>query len=274
MKANTVNKFGIFIILGACSLFLTAGTAAAASAKYAAADNVLTTCSITSNGTLSSSTPLVTLAGLTSCTGTDITTGANGSSATATMDGPNWVVINTITLHVSSSQSIFVTPSLVTGLYTEVKNTNQVGSSSSDAQVLLRVVNLTGCTLSSNNYGSASSPCSSEVAADPVVDCTSNVFGCVGDNGEYGVNFDQRILGLNTSLGSGEFIDLAIATAEGHSFGFGFDDLSAGTYTVAVEAAINVGTNSSNSISAAAFGLGFTTAEAVQMTQGANDMDF
>lgn len=246
----------------------------AATAKYAAVDNLLTTCSITSTGTLSTATPLVTLAGLTDCTGTNVTTNASGNTVTANTDGPNWVVVSTASLHVSNSQSIFVTPSLVTGLYTEVKNNSGNNTSTSTAQVILRVVDLSSCALSGNNYGSASAPCGTEIAAEPVVDCTTSVLGCVSNgNGTYGVNFDQRILGLSSNLNLGEFIDLAIATADGHSFGFGFDDVTVGTHLIAVEAAVNV-SGSGNSLSAAAFGLGFTTVEAVQLTQGANDMNF
>ena len=78
---------------------------------------------------------------------------------------------------------------------------------------------------------------------------------------------------------AGESIDLALSTANGHSFGFAFDDMTAGTHYVVVEVAVEASTVNSSStdsgaLSAAAFGLGLTTAEAVNLTQGSNDMDF
>lgn len=269
-KMRRFGLLGVSFVFAACSLWLTGGTAAAASAKYAAADNELTTCVLTSSGTITSQdSPGVSLAGLTGCTYNSIS--ASSTASGATQDGPNWVVVSEVNIHTSSSQSLFVTPSLVTGLYTEVKNigSGYTTKSTSTAQVLLRVVDVTGCSLNANTV------CSSETQAEPVVDCANNVFGCASpDNSSaYGVNFDERVLGLSSNLSLAQFIDLAIATADGHSFGFGFDDMTSGTHTVAVEAAVDTD-GTGNSISAAAFGLGFTTVESVQLTQGANDMDF
>jgi hypothetical protein len=254
-----------------------ASIASAASAKWAAADSTLNVCTATGSGTLSS-TASIKLFNLTcSVTGTGTTSGSSGTPAEAVMDGPNWVVITPLTMHLSTAQSLFVTSSLVTGLYTEtqIKGGGGSQSASATAKVLLRVVDVTGCTL--NNL----TVCGTEKPAEPVVDCTPATFGCdsADANTTFGVAFDERIQALTATLNLGESIDLALATATGHSYGFGFDDMTAGTHNVVVEVAVEASTTDtsatySGALSAAAFGLGFTTAEAVNLTQGSNDMDF
>lgn len=249
----------------------------AASAKWAAQDSTLNVCTATGSGSLSS-TPTISLFNLTcTVTGAGATSGSSGTPSQATMDGPNWVVITPLAMHLSNAQSLFVTPSLVTGLYTEtqVKGGNGSQSASASARVLLRVVDVTGCTLNSNTV------CATETAAEPVVDCTPSIFGCdsADNNTTYGVAFDERIQTLTATLNLGESIDLALATADGHSFGFAFDDMTAGTHTVVVEVAVEASTTNTSStysgaLSSAVFGLGLTTGEAVNLTQGANDMNF
>lgn len=248
-----------------------------ASAKWAAADSTLNVCTATGSGTLSP-TSSIKLFNLTcSVTGTGTTSGSSGTPTQAVMDGPNWVVITPLAMHLSSAQSLFVTSSLVTGLYseTQIKGGNGSQSASATAKVLLRVVDVTGCVLN------ATTVCNTETPAEPVVDCTPSIFGCDSPdaNTTFGVAFDERIQTLTATLNLGESIDLALATANGHSFGFAFDDMTAGTHNVVVEVAVEASTTdtsstSSGALSAAAFGLGLTTAEAVNLTQGSNDMDF
>jgi len=253
---------------------LFASMASAASSKWAAADSTLNVCTATGSGTLSS-TASIKLFNLTcTLTGTGAVSGSSGTPVEAVMDGPNWVVITPLTMHLSSAQSLFVTPSLVTGLYTETKNGSGSNSSSAAARVLLRVVDVTSCTLNKITV------CATAVPAEPVVDCTPSIFGCdsADANTTFGIAFDERIQTLTTTLTLGNSIDLALATATGHSFGFAFDDMTAGTHHVVVEVAVEASTTvtgtTSGAISAAAFGLGLTTAESVNLTQGANDMDF
>jgi len=256
---------------------LLVGTASAATSKWAAKDSTLNVCTATGSGTLAS-TPSIKLFNLNcTVTGTGATSGSSGTPAQAVMDGPNWVVITPLSLHLSSAQSLFITSSMVTGLYTEtqIKGGSGSQSASATAKVLLRVVDVTGCTLSSSQV------CKNETAAEPVVDCSPLIFGCdsADNNTTYGIAFDERIQTLTATLNLGESIDLALATANGHSFSFAFDDMTAGTHNVVVEVAVEASTTNTSSISsgalsAAAFGLSLTTAEAVNLTQGSNDMDF
>src|SRR5258708_20814867 len=91
----------------------------------------------------------------------------SGASVPVTPD--NFVQIMTTTMKVSNSQSLFVTPSLVTGLYTNTKTkTSSGGSSTATAQgaVFLRVV------LRDPNTGAVVQ------VADPIADCTDQILGC------------------------------------------------------------------------------------------------
>ncbi len=197
----------------------------------------------------------------------------SGASVPVTPD--NFVQIMTTTMKVSNSQSLFVTPSLVTGLYTNTKTkTSSGGSSTATAEgaVFLRVV------LRDPNTGAVVQ------LADPIADCTDQILGCVMDtNGSYGVVLDSRVQTLSQTLsncvvtvsgtagGSCNFdstLQLVLQTTSAHSFGFIFPNVGVGTYTISVESAVNTTATVSGSgtaIAGAAFGLGSLTAESVRM---------
>lgn len=164
-----------------------------------------------------------------------------------------------------SSQSLFVTPSIVTGLYTD---TNVKGSQSATAtaKVLLRVV---------MDAGTAHA-----VVAEPVADCSSTIFGCDSPDGgsTFGVAFDERMQTLTvTNLLSTQGVELILATANGHSFGFIFpsSEVTNGNHTLSVEVAVEATTSGSGTaLAAAGFGLGDVAVETVQFTQGTNQLQF
>ena len=197
----------------------------------------------------------------------------SGASVSVTPD--NFVQIMTTTMKLSNSQSLFVTPSLVTGLYTSTKTkTSSGGSSTATAEgaVFLRVV------LRDPNTGAVVQ------IADPIVDCTDQILGCVKDtNGDYGVVLDSRVQTLSQTLsncvvtvsgtagGSCNFdstLQLVLQTTSAHSFSFIFPNVGVGTYTISVESAVNTSatvSGSGTSIAGAAYGLGSLTAESVRM---------
>jgi len=200
----------------------------------------------------------------------------SGASVPVTPD--NFVQIMSTTMKVSNSQSIFVTPSLVTGLYTNTKTkTSSGGSSTATAEgaVFLRVV------LRDPNTGAVVQ------VADPIADCNDQILGCVMDtNGSYGVVLDSRVQTLSQTLstcvvtvtgtagGSCNFdstLQLVLQTTSAHSFGFIFPNVGVGTYMISVESAVNTSATVSGSgtaIAGAAYGLGSLTAESVRMVHG------
>src|SRR5258707_713566 len=113
-----------------------------------------------------------------------------GASVPVTAD--NFVQIMATTMKVSNSQSIFVSPSLVTGLYTNTRTkTSSGGTSTATAEgaVYLRAV------LRDPNTNAVVQ------VADPIADCTDQILGCVKDtNGAYGVVLDSRVQTLSQTL--------------------------------------------------------------------------
>jgi hypothetical protein len=199
------------------------------------------------------------------------------SGASVDVSADNFAQIMKTTMKVSNSQSIFVTPSLVTGLYTNTKTkTSSGGSSTATAEgaVYLRAV--------------LRDPNTKLVVqiADPIADCTDAILGCTKDtNGDYGVVLDSRVQTLSQTLsacvvtiggitaGSCNFdstVQLILQTTSAHTFGFIFPNVGVGTYTISIEAAVNASgtlTNGSTgtAIAGAAYGLGSLTAESVRM---------
>lgn len=200
-----------------------------------------------------------------------------GSAITATQD--NFVPVMAASIKVSNSQSLFVTPSLVTGLYTNtaVKSSPGGGKSSAVAEggVYLRAV------LRDPNTGNA------VMVADPIALCTNDILGCQKNSaGDWGVTLDARIQSLSQELTScGVTIagvtagtctfdlttQLILQTTSAHSFGFIFPNVGVGTYNVSIEAAVNSAANTSGTgyaAGAAAFGLGSVTIESVRLVHG------
>jgi hypothetical protein len=180
------------------------------------------------------------------------------------------------TIKVSNSQSLFVSPSLVTGLYTQTKTKSSPGSGPSTAVaeggVFLRAV------VTNNATGV-------ETVAYPVAVCTADILGCHADtNGSFGVTLDSRVQQLTqdistcivndltgTQIGTCTFdltTDLVLKTTSAHTFNFIFPNVGVGSYTVKIQAAVNAEATLSalgTAVGGAAYGLGSLTVESVRM---------
>ena len=196
------------------------------------------------------------------------------------IDANGFVEIMTTTVKLSNSQSLFVSPSLVTGLYTRTRTKTSTGSTSTAEAmggVYLRAV-LTDA------YGN-------EIVAAPLTACNGGILGCTqATNGEWGVMLDSRVQTLSQSLsacvvdvtsipgtndGSCTFsstIDLIMKTTSANTFNFIFPKVGQGVYTLRIKAAVASGASiiegSGTAVGAAAFGLGSVTAESVRLVHG------
>jgi hypothetical protein len=195
----------------------------------------------------------------------------SGASVAVTPD--NFVKVMDATVKVSNSESLFVSPSMVTGLYTSTTTKTKTGSTSTVTAmggVYERAVLLDE---------------SGNVVATgfPVADCTSDLLGCQSINGSFGVTIDSRVQTLTQSLsdcvvsvgittGTCSFtstIGLVLQTTSAHTFNFIFPNVGVGTYTVEIQMAVNssaqVLSGSGSAVGAAAFGLGSVTIDVVRL---------
>ncbi len=260
MKARGIEKLTIALTFAA--LISTPTFAQTASSKATAAINTGVGCTSTGVSTIGGTLPV---------TCHDIFSGA---SVPVTPD--NFVPVMTSTMKVSNSQSIFVSPSLVTGLYTNTTTKTHTGSTSTAMAaggVYLRAV------LRDPNTGAVVQ------VADPIAACTDAILGCVQDSSNhYGVVLDSRVQTLTqtlsdcvvtvgTTAGSCNFdstLQLVLDTTSAHTSNFIFPNVGTGTYTVSVEAAVNASATASGgtAIAGAAYGLGSMTAESVRLVHG------
>ncbi len=199
-----------------------------------------------------------------------------GAASPVTPD--NFAKIMGATIKVSNSQSLFVSPSLVTGLYTETKTKTSPGTSSTataEGGVFLRAIVTNQATgVSQVGY--------------PVAACTGDILGCHADaNGIFGVTLDTRVQTLTQELsqcvvsilgvplGGCTFdstIDLILKTTSAHTFNFIFPNVGVGVYTVEIQAAVNAKAtvpigSQGTAVGGAAYGLGSLTVESVRMVQ-------
>ena len=199
-----------------------------------------------------------------------------GYDVTVAPDG--FVDVMGAPIKVSNSQSLFVSPTLVTGLYTQTMVRTKTGSSSTASAmggVYLRAVlkDATGRNIVK--------------IADPVGMCQNDILGCQSVGSDYGVVLDSRIQTLTQTLsdcvvnvtvgtvaatGTCSFdstIDLVLKTAGAHGFNFIFPNVGQGTYWVVIQAALDSGasvpTGSGTAVGSAAFGLGSVTVESVRL---------
>jgi hypothetical protein len=234
-----------------------------ASSKASAAINTAVGCTV-SNATSIGTAPL-------SCH--DIFSGA---SVPVTPD--NFVTIMSTPMKLSASQSLFASPSLVTGLYTSTTTKSHTGSTSTataSGGVYMRAV------LTDPNTGAVVK------IADPVAVCSNDILGCQSSSsGDFGVTLDSRIQTLTQTLsdcvvnvvvggvaGSGtcDFdltTQLILQTTAAHTFNFIFPNVGQGSYNIAIQVAVNSNATvggSATAVGAAAFGLGSLTVESVRL---------
>ena len=247
------------------ALASTGALAQNASSKATAAINTAVYCTLTTTANTSG------LAAPTTCT--DIYSGA-----TVATYSDDFIPIMSTSIKVSNSQSLFVTPSLVTGLYTNTTTKTKSGGSSTavaSGGVYMRAV------LRNPNTGDV------VAIAYPLVNCTDVTLGCVtgtsGGSGSYwGVILDSRVQTLTQALsncvadvggvtGTCSFdltTQLILQTTSAHTFGFIFPNVGVGTYNVSIEAAVDSNATLSGTgvaVGSAAFGLGSVTVESVRL---------
>jgi hypothetical protein len=198
-----------------------------------------------------------------------------GAAVDVTPD--NFATIMKSTIKVSNSQSLFVSPSLVTGLYTQTKVKTSPGTSSTataEGGVFLRAI------VKNNASGVVQ-------VAYPVRACTDDVLGCQKVGNDYGVTLDSRVQTLTqdisacivndtlgTQIGTCTFdltTDLVLKTTSAHTFNFIFPKVGVGSYTVEIQAAVNANATVgglATAIGGAAYGLGSLTVESVRLVHG------
>jgi hypothetical protein len=188
----------------------------------------------------------------------------------------NFATIMSSTIKVSNSQSLFVSPSLVTGLYTQTKTTTRPGTTSTavgEGGVYLRAI-VTNKVTGVKQIGY------------PVAGCLIGILGCQqSSNGDFGVTLNSRVQSLTQAIsdcivtvgdltGTCDFastIDLILKTTSAHTFNFIFPSVGVGVYTVEIQAAVNAGASVSGvgtATGAAAYGLGSVTVESVRLVHG------
>ncbi len=238
-----------------------------ASSKASAAMNTAVGCTVSNADSTGTAAPL---------TCHDI---FSGNSVAVTAD--NFVTIMSTPMKVSASQSLFASPSLVTGLYTNTTTKTHGGSTGSTSTATASGGVYMRAVLTDPNTGAVLK------IADPVAVCTNDILGCQqSSSGDFGVTLDSRVQTLTQTLsacvvnvvvggvaGSGtcDFdltTQLILQTTSAHTFNFIFPNVGQGTYNVAVQVAVNsnatVGTTAT-AVGAAAFGLGSLTVESVRL---------
>ncbi len=255
-------RFLVLLVAGLAVCFFNSNAQVAlaqtASSKATAAINTAVGCTVSSTSNIGDTLPM-------SCK--DI---FGGTAVPTTAD--NFVPVMSSTVKVSNSESLFVSPSMVTGLYTNTKTKTSTGSTSTATAmggVYERAVLLDG----SGNV---------VATAFPVADCTSSILGCEPIGSGYGVTIDSRVqtlsqslsdcvVNVGTSTGSCSFtstIGLLLQTTSAHTFNFIFPNVGVGTYTVQIQMAVNSDAQISGNgtaIGGAAFGLGSVTVQVVRL---------
>ena len=267
MKRNISNngKYLTLLALAAVIMFWSAPGAFAQngtpSSKATAAINTAVGCTVSSTTNIGDTLPM---------TCHDV---FGGTSVPVTAD--NFVPVMNATVKVSNSESLFVSPSMVTGLYTNTKTKTNTGSTST-ATAMGGVYERAVLQDQNGNW---------VATAFPVADCTSSILGCQSIGSGYGVTIDSRVQTLSQSLsdcvvtggGSCSFtstIGLILQTTSAHTFNFIFPNVGVGTYNVQIQMAVNSDAQVSGSgtaIGAAAFGLGSVTVQVVRLV---NDFSF
>lgn len=233
-----------------------------ASSKAAAAINTITYCANTSSS--QSTNP---------CTQATSKTAISGV----------WYNVMAATIKTSNVADLFVSPSLVTGLYTDttVKG-NSSGSTSTavgEGTVKVRVL------LDPSNTTVGAQGCQDISAAGDCPGTTS----AYPDTAGAGITFDQRIQTLSANLGfvfggagsacltditqcTPEQIQLILDTTSAHTFNYILLNVGTGTHTLIVQAEVDTSNTSTQSnsnggvsVSNALFGMGSVTVDSVRL---------
>ncbi len=210
----------------------------------------------------------------------------------ATNNG-QWFTVMNSSLKASTNKAFFISPSLVTGLYTNTQVKGNTATTSSETATAVGSVSvrvLLDCT-----------NCAA-VGAAQSLPAVAAMYGQPDPSGK-GVVFDARIQQLTATLGRAindaclvtgistcppETIALVLSTTSAHTFNFIMNQVGAGAHTVTVQARLDAGaicygdngtagpcsstqvvnTALASSISAALFGVGSVTVIPVQLAPG------
>jgi len=209
------------------------------------------------------------------------------------MDSNNngqWFTVMNASVKTSTNKTLFVSPSLVTGIYTntQVKGNGTSQTATAVASVAVRV--LLDCA-----------NCVAVGSAQTVAALFPAGAGFPDQSGS-GIVFDARIQQLTAVLGqaitmaciadvttcSQELVGLILSTTSAHTFNFILPEVGAGQHTITVQARLDAGnicynsngaittcsntdvvnTTLGSSVSAAVFGLGSLTVTPVQLAPG------
>ena len=209
------------------------------------------------------------------------------------MDSSNngqWFTVMNASVKTSTNKTLFVSPSLVTGIYTntQVKGNGTSQTATAVASVAVRV--LLDCA-----------NCVAVGSAQTVPALFPAGAGFPDQSGS-GIVFDARIQQLTAVLGqaitstciadittcSQELVGLILSTTSAHTFNFILPEVGAGQHTITVQARLDAGnicynnngaittcsnadvlnTTLGSSVSAAVFGLGSLTVTPVQLAPG------
>jgi hypothetical protein len=209
------------------------------------------------------------------------------------MDSSNngqWFTVMNASVKTSTNKTLFVSPSLVTGIYTntQVKGNGTSQTATAVASVAVRV--LLDCA-----------NCVAVGSAQTVAALFPAGAGFPDQSGS-GIVFDARIQQLTAVLGqaitstcitdvttcSQELVGLILSTTSAHTFNFILPEVGAGQHTITVQARLDAGnicynsngaittcssadvlnTTLGSSVSAAVFGLGSLTVTPVQLAPG------
>lgn len=251
---------------------------------------VLTPCGLNAQSTTSPQGGAAIYSGSAVCiSGQNIAGSQNFQPCMDSSNNGQWFTVMNATVKASTNKTLFVSPSLVTGLYTntQVKGNGSSQTATAVASVAVRV--LMDCSNCGNVGGVQTQPALYSLAGFP-------------DQGGSGIVFDARIQQLTAVLGqaitstcladittcSPELVDLIISTTSAHSFNFILTEVGAGQHTITVQARLDAGnicynnngavttcssadvvnTSLASSVSAAVFGLGSMTVLPVQLAPG------
>lgn len=246
--------------------------------------------------------------GAAACVGSSFQSGSNTGllppPCTDSSKNGSWFTVMTASLKASTNKTFFVSPSLVTGLYTNTQVSGKTnGNPSSEtgtavASVAVRV--LLDCAGCASPGQPQTQNASWAMAGYP--DAGSGL----PNQGGSGIIFDARIQQLTATLGQAitstcltftttlsntcppEVIDLILDTTSAHTFNFILPEVGAGQHTVTIQARLDAGdicystkgyittcstnqvvnTTLASSVSAAIFGLGSVTVIPVQLAPG------
>ena len=224
------------------------------------------------------------------CAASNAGLGSTLQPCTDTTGNGQWYTVMTSSLKTSNTTDLFISPSLVTGLYTEtlVKGSTTGTSQTAAATGSVAVRVLIDCTNCADKGTVQPGAATYGAAAQP-------------DPSGSGVVFDARIQQLSATLGqvitstclttntcTAEQIDLILSTTSAHSFNFILTNVGSGTHTITVQARLdagqvctnnnsngtggvtctNVNTSLGSSVAAALFGVGSVVVQPVHLAPG------